>query len=368
MQQLADFFWLRLPRRIAGLLPAWRRIAVDGYFLQAWPTAAALSIPAAAMIGAMTAVLARLSFVGQGPIAATGLYSNYLWFLLLAMVAGTVSRHVGAWLLIGYAVPDLLLHLGERWLGLPRIFAYLLLAFPTVIVAERSSAAGGRLWQALAPGIRLKTAPHWISALVAAGFTYAWGTGFGAILTPAYTWAGRMLNFQAASVPAQNVWLLMLAAAVATVARSFLARRGPDLWAPPLPLSFRLDRWLPRRSWQRTAAEGLIGSLVLVGPMPGLPNFLFRAALFTGLGALGKGLIQVPVPAVAGGWLSKVPAGLQRPAVFVGGLLCAWLLLTATGRLLLKPAVILVMMMIVVAATEIAGTAAPATGKERASV
>jgi hypothetical protein len=294
-EELAAFWWRRLP---AWLRP-WSLVAAmaasDGTFLRRWPRAGALVPPAAVLAGVVLGALHPGPLFTDSVVVLAG----------LALLSG-FGAATGGWAWLGFTTADLVaadrstLPVGQfttdplpvaaarGWL--PIALAYLLLA--VLLVSIPLIAASTRFTARLA----LRSAPSLVAPLgdgarvaVQGLATMAWAYAAAFLIRPVWSYSGRSPNQQDIA-PLQDgaLWWGLLAA-LACGARLWLERRAglPPL-LPPRPAQPRFTQSPRFRAvWQ----VGLL-SWLLSGLAGNVVEFLALAAGLAGIVALR--LVVVP--------------------------------------------------------------------------
>lgn len=140
-ESLSRFWWVKLPLASRRLSRGLLAILLDGLYLMVWPPVAALTTPLVVVAGFLLGWLHPGSdLTTQSPEA----FSQSLAVLVLAVVVGAFSGHLGAGFLVGYAVGDFFLA-NTGWnvleVRIPLLITYALLALPAIFFPCLS-----RLW------------------------------------------------------------------------------------------------------------------------------------------------------------------------------------------------------------------------------
>lgn len=240
-----DLWWTRIPERAARLTGALGIVLRDGHYLRAIPAAAAVAPPAAILLGFIA---------GWRHPLATDIYTTSLFLMAIALVIGTLSSAVGAWLVLGYAVGDIFLgvrdqafggpflELGKTWVAL--LLSDAILAILIVLIPITARALADEAIARLMPGRgRLPAAA--LAALGAAAFAFAWTQAALVLTRPFFAWhslAPTAAEFDALRLAAM---VLPLLAAAGTALRVLLEEQLEPR-EPPLPeLPERARRTLP---------------------------------------------------------------------------------------------------------------------------
>lgn len=221
-----DLWWRRIPRSVARLSPAAAMVFRDGAYLQRWPALAALVPWAAIVIGFV---------VGWRHPLVQDVYTTSAAFMALALVVGTLSAAVGAWLVLGYSVGDLVLaardsaftgtfaSAGKTWAAL--ILGDIVLAMMVVLIPLAARALARELVGRALP--RAGTAAAWaIAAVVTAAMVYAWSQAAPVLTRPYFTWHGLGESSGVVDALSMAAWILPLVALAAVPLRGWLETRS----------------------------------------------------------------------------------------------------------------------------------------------
>ncbi|MBV9525338.1 MAG: hypothetical protein JOZ46_05935 [Candidatus Dormibacteraeota bacterium] len=242
--RMADLWWGRVPGRAARLSSGLGTVFSDGAYLEAMPQVAALAPLLALLLGFIA---------GWRHPLAVDLFTTSVAVMVLALVVGTLSAAVGAWLVIGYAVGDIVLGLrdavflggftnsGKTWAALilcDIVFALLVVLIP--LTARVLANEVGARWLA-ARG----QAPVVAIAAVASGLlVFAWTQAALVLTRPYFTWHGLAPNQASIDALHTAAWALPLVAAGAALLREWLEQRYAARMPPrpPLPAAARSHR------------------------------------------------------------------------------------------------------------------------------
>lgn len=97
IDRAAWFWWIRVPLTLRRLSTELATVLVDGMYVVAWPVAAAIAPPAAMLVG--------LCFGAVHP-GHENAFSESLLLVVVVITLGTMSGHLGAMFLVGYAFGD----------------------------------------------------------------------------------------------------------------------------------------------------------------------------------------------------------------------------------------------------------------------
>ena len=100
MRRLTEFFWVAVPRAARRVSAALVAVTTDGYYLTAWRPIAALAPPLAFVAGLL---------VGWQHWGFFEVFSQSLLLVCVLVAVGTLSGHVGAWFVGGFAIGDFFL-------------------------------------------------------------------------------------------------------------------------------------------------------------------------------------------------------------------------------------------------------------------
>ncbi|MFN2582273.1 MAG: hypothetical protein ABR498_05980 [Candidatus Dormibacteria bacterium] len=219
------FWWRRLPARLARLSPAAAMVLIDGRYVTRQRVLGALVPPAAIVVGFLVGWLHPLEH---------DVYTTSALFMSLALVIGTLSAALGAWLVLGYAVGDLVLanrsaafvgslgEAGKTWATL--ILCDIVLAMMVVLIPLTARALSHELMLRLRRGGSL-VVEYAVAAGVSALMVYAWSQAAPVLTRPYFTWHGVAVARDALDSLQLMAWLLPLVGLVAMVLRGWLEQR-----------------------------------------------------------------------------------------------------------------------------------------------
>ncbi|HYL70653.1 MAG TPA: hypothetical protein VEY89_05055, partial [Candidatus Dormibacteraeota bacterium] len=237
--RLADFWWGRVPARAGRLSSALGTVFTDGAYLEVSPVVAALAPLLALVVGFL---------VGWRHPLATDLFTTSVAVMVLALLVGTLSAAVGAWLVIGYAVGDVVLGVrdtvflgtftnsGKTWAALilcDLVFALLVVLIP--LTARALAGEVGMRWFARsgpAPVVAL-------TAVASALLVFAWTQAALVLTRPYFTWHALPPNQASIDALHTAAWALPLVAAGAALLRAYLELRYGSRIPPRAPLPAR---------------------------------------------------------------------------------------------------------------------------------
>jgi len=321
---LADFYWLRVPRRLARASPTVAAHALDGSYLSRHPMAGALSPPAAAALGLV------LGAAHPGPT-----YSRSVIVMGLLVATGFVAASLGMAALVGYAVGDLFLHgpiddvSGVDRL-VPLLITYAVMAFvvvlaPTATTAIRSSvrrAVATKLGDGAGATLIVTTV---FGAAVAGLLVYTWTRSAAVLIRPVFTWHGSQPEApDIRPLQTGRVWALVAAAIAATVARAVAeerlrlrARHDPrhEALAVSVALRAHVVAADPARRISSRVAAGVATAFVLSGMIAGFVQGVLVAAFFTAVLLARDALNRSGARAVR--LFQKVPAIVRFALAFL---------------------------------------------------
>jgi hypothetical protein len=345
IDQLARTWWVRLPLAIRRVSRGIALTLVDGLYLAARPRVGGAAPPVAFLVGLVTGWL-RLGFEQA--------FSESIIVLVLAVVFGVMSAHLGAMFLVGFALGDFLLAppsysmftyspLGNLVLiRIPLLIEYGLLALLTVSIPLVTK---GLLFQlSLSPRLsrqlrfRVAVVGH---AILTGVLIYFWTQTVPILIRPVYTWQGSEPTVEAIAPLQQGGWVLVLVAVLVSLSRMVLQGQTvsrPELGARMDAMEQRLASapplvplWQRVPLWGRVAAQALVASLLLSGMMQSWFDALLLGGLLFLIQAARSRLIAVPL----GPWpalVERVPLLLR----LVGG----FALIFALSLLILRQQVV----------------------------
>ena len=334
---LSQLWSVRVPRWLDPWAPQLADAFADGAWTAAWRSVAAYAPLGAAVVGFLT------------PMIWPGIrhvYSESLLFMMLVIAGAILSGPVGAMLLFGYVVGDLLggtparSYFGssvEYFLrrGGSQLISYLLLAIPAVLVpllARRMARQVPLDRLPSDPTIRLGAR----AGLYAAGcgaLVYLWCQAMIVLIRPVFTWLGSQPTVEAIRyVQVWWDWLVtvgMLAAVARVMLEEVIARRAPRM-AVVAELQRQRGMGNARRgefrrrlpSAARIAIASLVVTLLLAGTYVSWTDALIVMVASVFLSAWHARLIGILPP----GWatvMHKVPALLRLAAAPLVGYVLA---------------------------------------------
>lgn len=342
-ETLTQLWWVRLPhmaRRVA-LRPV--LALVDGLFLTVWPRVAAALSSLSLLLGLLFGAL----HPGFGQV-----FSESWLVLILAVLFGVFSAHLGALFLAGFALGDFLLfHTAWAYRGsllsglinvrIPLLIEYALLAFMTtgVALATKSLLAQLRPPQRLPRQTRLLLAfaGHLGLTLL---FVYLWMQVVPILIRPVFTWSGGSPPVAAMEILQQRGWPLLLVAALASVARMALLQRVHTSAALRARLAAReqaLNQTTPLAPLTskiplsvRVGLTSIWSTLMLAGMLEAWWDGLILLIVITVL-QLARARVVTPAPLL--GWARRIER-VPLPLRLAAGILVT----TFVARIALAPA------------------------------
>lgn len=222
VERLAELWWIRLPQMVRQVAVRPVLVLVDGLYLTAWPRAAAFLSPLALLLGLL---------FGAAHPGFRDVFSQSWPVLILAVLLGIFSGHLGALFLAGFAFGDFFLfHTEWAYRGsflrnlfqvrVPLLIEYGLLAFMTtgIALATKSLLAQLRPPERLAGQARiaLAVAGHLGLTLL---FVYLWMQVVPILIRPVFTWPGGSPPVDAMEILQRQGWPLLVIAGIASLGR-----------------------------------------------------------------------------------------------------------------------------------------------------
>lgn len=221
-ESLGRFWWVKAPLASRRLSRGLAATLLDGIYLIAWPPVAALATPLVVAAGFVLGLHPGPDFTSTSPEA----FSQFLPVLILAVVFGALSGHLGAGFLTGYVVGDFFLAttgwdiLGVR---LPLLITYALLALPAIFFPLLTKTLVVRLtilprvgrwvgsWASVVGGGVVAAALSWV-------LVYVWTDTASVLVRPLFTWQGASIPPEAIlGLQSNSILLATLAAAASAV-------------------------------------------------------------------------------------------------------------------------------------------------------
>lgn len=318
VRKLADFLWVRLPRRVFRYSALGGAALADGGYLRAWRAAAAGAPAAAVLLG-----------LALGAFHPGELYSYSLATVALAGLASALGAALGGWTLIGYAVGDLFfarqgeysrLALSVDGGGLRAlaalllsylVFAGLLVLAPVVATAVRASvrdALEDRGFQAAPAGGAL--------VLTHLGIAYLWTQSTPFLIRPIWSYFGASPEVPAIEPLQQRGWMVVLVIAVGIVVRLVLeawaATRLDPFGAPALVGAMRA----PRPWWAVVVGRTAFATFMLSGVLGTWWAAAATAAALAGVFFLHVRVLPALPEYVAA--VDRIPLVVRAPLVVAG--------------------------------------------------
>lgn len=315
MRRMARWWWLRLPLGVRRVSVTATGAMVDGYYLMSWPRIAAILSPAALVAGLL---------VGWQTWGFETVMFESLTLVVIALVIGSASAHLGLLFSVGFAVGNFFLHhntleprvfaggglFNEGLAGhflrfrLSLIIAYVLLALLAVVLPLLSKS----LTAELSPPMRYSRGSRVAAAVathafLSGAYVYLWSQSYPLVIRPVFEWT-RALPPVSAIAPIQtNGTLLFLIAAVASIARILvqgqlasrpLPRARQDVYVDEIRSAERVVSWFERTSpWLRSAAGAGFATLMMAGVYENWIDALIIGIPVFVLNLIGTGAIPV---------------------------------------------------------------------------
>ena len=220
-----DLWWRQVPQRLARLSPAAAMVFRDGAYIERLPRLAALA-PAAAILFGFVA--------GWRHLLEQDIYTTSSAFMAIALLIGILSAALGAWLIIGYSVGNLVLgardaaftgsfaSLGKTWVAL--VLSDIVLVMMVVLIPLAARALARELVARAMPRAGA-AATYALGGAVTAAMVYAWSQAAPVLTRPYFTWHGLGVSQGAVDGLAAAAWILPLLALGATPLRGWLETR-----------------------------------------------------------------------------------------------------------------------------------------------
>ncbi|MEF3304120.1 hypothetical protein [Paenibacillus sp. GYB003] len=323
-----DFWWVKLPLAMRRWSPQTTMTLADGYYLTAWPALAKFAPPVALLLGLL---------FGQGQWGYEHVFSESIVVMALAVAFGTMSGHLGAMFVLGFAVGDFFVahndwtengyRIGDGLLPnalhirIPLLISYVLLG----VMAMRVPLAAKALLMQLTPPQRFGRTARFryavvVHALLSAGLTLLWTQSVPVLVRPVFAWAYTAPSVESVATLQKDGIILVAFAVLASVIRmnmQGMTASRPELGsrldavqerlaaAPPVsPVSIR------RYPWARSAMRAIGTTLMLSGIYSRWLDGVFMGVFLLLLQAARDGTIRVPLgkwPDIAG----KIPLLLR---------------------------------------------------------
>lgn len=339
-ERLERFWYVKAPAWLDDWFPQIAKAISDGAWTTAWRGVGAY----APVVGFALGLLCRIFFP---QIYST--FSESLLFMMIVIAVSLLSGTMGAALLAGYIVEDLLVgnrasvNTGffpaelppEGLSGLPgvlggKLVSYLLLSIPTITIPL--------LVRQLAPSIKLHTitdpnsrtfALAGLHAAIAGVLIFLWAQSVVVLLRPLFTWVGAVPTFQAIN-PVQAQWSFLVGVGVVAAAGRVILERMVARTAPRATVAATLQR-------QRFTGEGqgilekvpglvrvvippVVIAMLLAGTYDGWLDAIIVAAVAAVLGLWRSRLIRIiPLPSQWSLTIRRIPALIRLAAApFIG--------------------------------------------------
>jgi hypothetical protein len=314
--KLAEYWWGRVPRRMSRVSAGLGVVFGDGGYLEAIPPVAALAPVLALFFGFI---------IGWRHPLATDLFTSSVAFMVLALVVGTLSAAVGAWLVIGYAVGDIVIgvrdpaflgaftNAGKTWAALllcAFVLAMLVVLIPLTARALANEASAR--WLAGRPF----AAEAGVAALAEALLVFAWTQAALVLTRPYFTWHGLAPSTSTVEGLHTAAWALPLVAIGAAALRAWLDVRYAAATRKRLPVPAQQRRRAPQPV--AIAVRALIAVFLLAGLMDSWVDPIIVGAVMIAFLALREPLLRRLGPRTA--IVMRVPI---LPRLIVGSVISA---------------------------------------------
>lgn len=302
-------WWVHLPaaaRRLSSILAD---ALTDGYYLVAFRPLGALAPPVALLIGL---------WFGWFTPGFSEVFTESLFFLLVAAVLGVLSGNLGVLFVIGFAFGDFFIAHPEwtgRWgvigsllrVRIPLLIQYGLLTLlcVNVPVVSKSLVSNLRGLSRFGPGAALALASL-LHAAVTFILVYFWTQAVPILIRPIFTWTGGAPTVSAMSVLQSSSALTIAGFAVAAslirMALQAATAVNPAFSARVEPVEAGFRSTEPAESLAqrlpppvRVTAQGAWATLMLSGMLLAWIEALLLFALIWLVGAARAGLVRLPV-------------------------------------------------------------------------
>lgn len=226
IDKVAYFWWVKLPLRIRHISASLMDSLLDGYYLLSSSIIAAIASPIAFLVGLLW---------GWQHWGYTGLFSESLIFMMVIILIGVLSGHLGFMFLTGYILGDFfLVHDNWTWprndflhalvvVRVPLLIKYALLSFILLYLPRITKTLVQQLQLPRLVGRKASIALVFpLYTFLTAMFVYFWSQMLPLLLRPIFTWIGRSPTVKAIS-PLQNDWeILVFMAIIAAIIRLVL--------------------------------------------------------------------------------------------------------------------------------------------------
>jgi len=226
IDKVAYFWWVKFPLHIRHISASLMDSLLDGYYLLSSSIVAAIASPIAFLVGLLW---------GWQQWGYTGLFSESLVFMMVVILIGVLSGHLGFMFLTGYILGDFfLVHDNWTWprndflqalvvVRIPLLIKYALLSFILMYLPRITKTLVQQLQLPRLVGRKASIALVFpLYTFLTAMFVYFWSQMLPLLLRPIFTWIGRSPTVKAIS-PLQNDWeILVFIAIIAAIIRLVL--------------------------------------------------------------------------------------------------------------------------------------------------
>jgi len=316
IRKLADLWWGRVPLRMARVSGGLGVVFGDGGYLEAMPRVAALAPLLALFFGFI---------IGWRHPLATDLFASSVAFMVLALVVGTLSAAVGAWLVIGYAVGDVTIGVrdpaflgaftnsGKTWAAL--ILCAFVLAMLVVLIPLTARALANEVAARWLAG-RGFAAEAGVAIAAEVLLVFAWTQAALVLTRPYFTWHGLAPSTSTVEGLHTAAWALPLVAIGAAGLRAWLDVRYAAATPPRATLPARPHRRTPKPV--AIAVRALIAVFLLAGLMDSWVDPIIVGVVMVAFLALREPLLRRIGPRTA--VVMRVPI---LPRLIVGSVISA---------------------------------------------
>ena len=316
IRKLADFWWGRVPLRMARVSGGLGVVFGDGGYLAAMPRVAALAPLLALFFGFI---------IGWRHPLATDLFASSVAFMALALLVGTLSAAVGAWLVIGYAVGDITIgvrdpaflgtftNAGKTWAAL--ILCAFVLAMLVVLIPLTARALANEVAARWLAG-RGFAAEAGVAIAAEVLLVFAWTQAALVLTRPYFTWHGLAPSTSTVEGLHTAAWALPLVAIGAAGLRAWLDVRYAAATPPRVTLPARPRRRTPKPV--AIAVRVLIAVFLLAGLMDSWVDPIIVGVVMVAFLALREPLLRRIGPRTA--VVMRVPI---LPRLIVGSVISA---------------------------------------------
>ena len=222
---LVEMWWDRLPLLAGRISRTLSIVLADGLYLAAWPRLAAFAPPLALLAGFLA---------GWPQLGANWDFTQSFFVLILAVIFGFLSSHLGAMFVLGYGVAQFFVFeqtalgepgaLGELQIRVALLIAYAALAVMAVVIpfSVRLLRVQTSMPQPDRPDLRLVVESAF-SGIVGAFLLFVYLQAVPLLIRPVYTWwRGSPLPGGEVSLVPDQAWLFALVALVVGLLRPIM--------------------------------------------------------------------------------------------------------------------------------------------------